>query len=168
MKAETFSMQRIDEYKESGQASALKARDYKDATDLIVLRGGYRSMSSNKEERTSSVRRLTPTECLRLQGFPSDWLDLGDWTDESGKVHKETDTPKYKAIGNSICLPFWQFLARRICAEYERDITMGGLFSGIGGFELVFQRSGAIPLFTCEIEPYCNAVLEKHFPEDDA
>jgi DNA (cytosine-5)-methyltransferase 1 len=125
-------------------------------------------MSSNKEERTSSVRRLTPTECLRLQGFPSDWLDLGDWTDESGKVHKETDTPKYKAIGNSICLPFWQFLARRICAEYERDITMGGLFSGIGGFELVFQRSGAIPLFTCEIEPYCNAVLERHFPEDDA
>ena len=163
MKAETFSMQRIDEYKESGQASALKARDYKDATDLIVLRGGYRNMSSNKEERTSSVRRLTPTECLRLQGFPDDWLDLGDWTDENGKVHKETDTPKYKAIGNSICLPFWQFLARRICAEYERDITMGSLFDGISGFPLVFSRCGAVPIWASEIEPFCIAVSKKHF-----
>ena len=42
------------------------------------------------------VRRLTPLECERLQGFPDGWTDIGEWTDSKGKVHKEsTDSARY-------------------------------------------------------------------------
>lgn len=120
------------------------------------------------EDKTNYiVRRLTPLECERLQNFPDGWTDIGDWTDDNGKVHKEADTPRYKALGNSIALPFWQYLARRIVAQYEHEVTMGSLFSGIGGFELVFSRCGAEPLWSSEIEPFCKAVLEKRFPEGE-
>ena len=54
------------------------------------------------------VRRLTPTECERLQGYPDGWTDIGAWTDTKGKLHKESsDSARYKALGNSIALPFW-------------------------------------------------------------
>lgn len=157
----TYAMQRIGQYKESDQASALKERDHKDATDLVIRGGGYQ-MSDTK----AVVRRLTPVECSRLQGYPDDWCEIGDWTDSNGKVHKDADSPKYKALGNSICLPFWQFMARRICAQYERPITIGSLFDGISGFPLVFSRAGAIPLWSSEIEPFCIAVSKKHFGEE--
>lgn len=41
------------------------------------------------------VRRLTPTECERLQGYPDGWTDLGEWVDSKGKTHKDADTPRY-------------------------------------------------------------------------
>ena len=85
--------------------------------------------------------------------------------DSNGKLHKEADTPKYKALGNSIALPYWKVLARRIAAQYDRDITMGSLFDGIGGFSLAFQHTGATPVWASEIEEFCIAVTKKHFPE---
>ena len=114
------------------------------------------------------VRRLTPLECERLQGFPDYWTDIGDWVDSKGKKHKgDSDAPRYKALGNSISLPFWQFLARRICAQYERDITMGSLFDGIGGFPLAFEKCGAKAVWASEIEEFPIAVTKKHFPEEE-
>ena len=113
------------------------------------------------------VRRLTPLECERLQGFPDGWTDIGEWVDSKGKTHKDADSPRYKALGNSIALPFWQYLARRICAQYERPITMASLFDGIGGFPLVFERCGAKALWASEIEEFPIAVTRKHFPEED-
>lgn len=115
----------------------------------------------------SNVRRLTPLECERLQNFPDGWTDLGDWTDSNGKVHKASDTPRYKALGNSLALPYWQVVARRICAQYDRDITMGSLFDGIGGFPLVFLRCGANPLWASEIEEFPIAVTKKHFGDEE-
>ena len=170
-----FAIQRTDEYKESQVSHTMSARDYKSATDLILMRGGPNGNFERESFHDTNqsidcpaiVRRLTPLECERLQGFPDQWTNIGDWTDEKGKIHKYADTPRYRAVGNSIALPFWQYLARRICAQYERDITMGSLFAGIGGFELVFQRTGAEPIWSCEIEPYCQAVLREHFPEDE-
>lgn len=93
------------------------------------------------------------------------WTDIDDWADSKGKKHKAADSPRYKALGNSIALPFWQYLARRICAQYERDITMGSLFDGIGGFPLVFERCGAKAVWASEIEEFPIAVTKKHFPE---
>ena len=116
---------------------------------------------------TSVVRRLTPMECERLQGYPDGWTDIGDWTDSKGKKRKTTDGPRYKALGNSIALPFWQFLARRICAQYERDVTLGSLFDGIGGFPYVFERCGAKAVWASEIEEFAIAVTKKRFPEED-
>ncbi len=119
--------------------------------------------------RTGSiVRRLTPLECERLQGFPDGWTDIGEWTDSKGKKHKEADSPRYKALGNSIALPFWQWLARRICAQYERNITMASLFDGIGGFPLVFERCGAKAVWASEIEEFPIAVTKRHFPAKEA
>ena len=114
----------------------------------------------------STVRRLTPLECERLQGFPDDWTNIGEWTDTKGKVHKEADCPRYKALGNSIALPFWKVLAKRISAQYDRDITLGSLFDGIGGFPKVFEQiNGAgTARWASEIEEFPIAVTKKHFP----
>lgn len=124
-------------------------------------------MDSDINNMETIVRRLTVTECERLQGFPDGWTDLGEWTDSAGKVHKDADSPKYKALGNSICTPFWLYLARRICAQYERDITIGSLFDGISGFPYVFKKCGAIPIWTSEVEEYCIAVCKKHFGDEE-
>lgn len=158
----TFSFQRIGEYKVSDQAKTLAERDYKDATDLI-LRGGCNELS---EEKTV-VRRLTPLECERLQGFPDGWTDIGEWTDTNGKKHKEADSPRYKALGNSIAIPFWFYLLRRIAAQYERPATLGSLFDGIGGFPLCWERCNGegTAIWASEIEEFPIAVTKLHFPE---
>ena len=65
------------------------------------------------------VRRLTPLECERLQGYPDGWTDIGEWIDSKGKKHKEADSPRYKALGNSIALPPWKWVLKRLCACYE-------------------------------------------------
>lgn len=114
------------------------------------------------------ARRLTPTECERLQGLPDGWTDIGEWTDSKGKLHKESsDSARYKALGNSIALPFWKYLARRIAAQYERDITMGSLFDGIGGFPYAFEKAGAKAVWASEIEEFPIAVTKRRFPEGE-
>lgn len=141
-------------YQATGDMSpSLLARDYKDPPVV--------------KKPKSVVRRLTPKECERLQGFPDDWTDLGEWTDSKGKKHKEADSPRYKALGNSIGLPFWQDLAARIAAQYDRPATLGSLFDGIGGFPLVFERCGGKAVWASEIEEFPIAVTKKHFPEEE-
>ena len=93
------------------------------------------------------------------------WTDIGDWTDTKGKKHKTTDSNRYKAIGNSIALPFWKYLLKRISAEYERDATMASLFDGIGGFPYLWEQingKGSCKWIS-EIEPFCCALTEKRF-----
>lgn len=119
-----------------------------------------------KGEGMNVVRRLTPLECERLQGFPDGWTAIGEWTDTNGKRHKEADAPRYKALGNSIALPFWQELANRIAAELGRPATMASLFDGISGFPLVFQRAGVTPIWASEIEEFPIAVCKRHFGDD--
>lgn len=114
----------------------------------------------------TAVRRLTPLECERLQGFPDGWTDIGEWIDSKGKRRETTDGARYKALGNSIALPFWKVLARRISACYDRDITMGSLFDGIGGFPLAFEHCGGKAIWASEIEDFPIAVTKKHFPEE--
>ena len=168
-----FSMQAIGTYAKADIALALKERDYKSATDLIIEEADA-VQEGEPTVRTSVVRRLTPDECASLQGFPRNWCNIGEWTDSKGKVHKDADSPKYKACGNSIAVGydnsrsgFWCWMARRICAQYERQITMGSLFDGIGGFPLAFQSCGAIPVWASEIEEFPIAVTKKHFPEEE-
>lgn len=120
-----------------------------------------------KNSAATVVRRLTPLECERLQGFPDDWTNIGDWIDSKGKLHKgESDSPRYKALGNSIALPFWQWLAERIAKHLPQGATMASLFDGIGGFPLVFSRCGVRPVWASEIEEFPIAVTKKHFPEE--
>lgn len=109
------------------------------------------------------VRRLTPLECERLQGYPDGWTDIGEWTDSKGNKRQTTDTARYKALGNSIALPFWFWLLRRISAQYERPATLGSLFDGIGGFPLCWERCNGkgTAIWASEIEEFCVAVTKR-------
>jgi len=160
-----MSMQAIGEYKESEKASALKQRDHKDATDLVVSSIRLDNGSASPVAGINRVRRLTPMECERLQGFPDGWTDIGEWVDTKGKKHKEADGPRYKALGNSIALPFWFWLLRRISAQYERPATLGSLFDGIGGFPLCWERCNGkgTAIWASEIEEFPIAVTNRHF-----
>lgn len=115
------------------------------------------------------VRRLTPLECTRLQGYPDGWVDIGDWIDTKGKKHKEADAPKYKALGNSIALPFWKWLCKNIVNQLKKDghtTTMASLFDGIGGFPLCWIEATGNKedvLWISEIEEFPLAVTRHHF-----
>ena len=88
-------MQSFDgEYAVDGTASALKARDYKDATDLVV---------------TYRIRRLTPLECERLQGYPDGWTDIPG----------ASDSARYRALGNSFAIPNAYFVISRCIKEIK-------------------------------------------------
>lgn len=128
----------------------------------------YREDAETYPVQNMVVRRLTPMECERLQGYPDGWTDIGEWMDSKGKRHKDADSPRYKALGNSIALPFWDFLAKRISAQYLRPVTMGSLFDGIGGFPLVFERHNGkgTARWASEIEEFPIAVTKKWFGED--
>ena len=115
------------------------------------------------------VRRLTPGECELLQGFPKGWTDIGEWIDSKGKKHKEADSPRYKALGNSIALPPWKWVLKRLCSCYERDATMASLFDGIGGFPLIWEQingKGSC-LWASEIEEFPMAVTRLRFGGND-
>ena len=80
-----FSRQRVDIFKDGEVTSTQSARQHKDATDL-VLQG---------TDQPRLIRRLTPLECERLQGFPDGWTDIPNASDSS----------RYKALGNSVAIP---------------------------------------------------------------
>lgn len=113
------------------------------------------------------VRRLTPLECERLQGYPDGWTDIGEWRDERGKKHKSSDAARYKALGNSIALPPWKWILKRLCACYERNATMASLFDGIGGFPLIWEETNGKGscLWASEIEEFPIAVTKKRIGE---
>lgn len=90
---------------EGGVASNLMARDYKDARDLI------QEDTMEGQERKYVLRRLTPKECCRLQGFP-DW-----WTDGV----EGSDSAQYKMWGNGIALPCAADVLGRLAKELTGD-----------------------------------------------
>lgn len=127
--------------------------------------GGLSLNLQNVCRVNKAVRRLTPLECERLQGFPDGWTDIGDWVDRKGKKRKTTDSARYKALGNSIALPPWKWVLKRLCAQYERDATMASLFDGIGGFPLIWEQlngKGSC-LWASEIDEFPIAVTKQRF-----
>ncbi|WP_337153226.1 phage N-6-adenine-methyltransferase [Morganella morganii] len=101
-----YRIRSFGEYVESDHASTLKARDHKDSTDLIVTEDG--------------VRRLTPVECERLQGFPDNHTQIS-WR---GKDAADCpDGPRYRAIGNSMAVPVMRWIGERILAALPQEET---------------------------------------------
>ena len=185
----TYQMNGFGDYRAAEVASSCKQRDFKGSTDIVCAvdfrnfresgevngtlqakESGGQSLNLNNTVRQNMVvRRLTPMECERLQGFPDHWTDIGEWTDEKGKKHKDADSPRYKALGNSIALPFWDWMLRRMARYLPEGATLGSLFDGIGGFPLIFERihGKGTARWASEIEPFPIAVTKKHFPEEE-
>ena len=151
-------------------AVCVNGDDVADTLDASYYKGcGERGF----KERTvvadrATVRRLTPLECERLQGYPDGWTDIGDWTDSKGKLHKAADAPRYKALGNSIALPFWDWMLCRMSKYLPTGATMGSLFDGIGGFPLLWERihGAGTARWASEIEEFAIAVTKIRFPEE--
>lgn len=103
------------------------------------------------------VRRLTPLECERLQGFPDGWTDIPG----------ASDTARYKALGNSIALPQWQIIVDNMAKYLPDGATLGSLFDGIGGFPLCWERTHGkgTAIWASEIEKFPIEVTKYHFPE---
>lgn len=182
----TYQMQGFGDYREGDVASSCKQRDFKDSTDLVssvdcrnfteggeingtlqAKESGGQSLNLNNTVRQSMVvRRLTPLECTRLQGFPDGWVDIGDWVDTKGKKHKDADSPKYKALGNSIALPFWRWMFQRMAEYLPEKATLGSLFDGIGGFPKCWEdvHGAGTALWASEIEEFPIAVTKTRFP----
>ena len=92
-----YSRQRVDDFRENGVVSTQSARQHKDATDLVCQKA---------ETYAYLIRRLTPLECERLQGFPDSWTD----------IPSASDSARYKALGNSVAIPCVEFIMGRIAA----------------------------------------------------
>lgn len=179
-----YQMQGFGDYREADVASSCKQRDYKDSTDLVIgidgecnayieQYGTLRAHASGGAEETlmhrMAVRRLTPLECERLQGFPDGWTDIGDYTDSTGKKRKTSDSARYKALGNSIALPFWRWMFGRMAAYLPEGATLGSLFDGIGGFPLCWEdvHGAGTAVWASEIEEFPIAVTKKRFGSEN-
>jgi len=136
------------------KTGSLMASGYSKLGTQEAMNGMY--PVTENEENMKSVRRLTPMECERLQGFPDGWTDIPG----------ASDSARYKALGNSIALPFWKHLAYRF-ADIGDVETIGSLFDGIGGFPLSFEEAGVKTLWTSEIEPFCEKVVGIRFGEEE-
>lgn len=107
-----FSRQRVDVFQENDVVSTESARQYKDATDLVMqpyqqtvgtlgftdhkgINNQYVGEDKCVVEGANLIRRLTPLECERLQGFPDYWTDIPD----------ASDSARYKSLGNSVAIP---------------------------------------------------------------
>jgi site-specific DNA-cytosine methylase len=191
---------------EEGICATLQASDYKDpptacyAVDCrnatedsingALQSNSAHSLNGNNVVRTRYiVRRLTPLECERLQGYPDGWTQIGEvvgydrqvdeqtgeeyvqaiyeYIDDNGKKRKTSDAARYKALGNSIALPPWKWVLKRLCACYERDATMASLFDGIGGFPYLWEQLNGkgTCLWASEIEEFPIAVTKVRIGE---
>lgn len=99
-----WTRQSHSEFIRGGAASALKNRDYKDFTDVV------QEESMEQEQRKYVLRRLTPMECLRLQGLPDWWVDGVNGSDSA----------IYKMAGNGLAISCATFVLGRIAEEMNR------------------------------------------------
>lgn len=127
--------------------------------------GGSETLVVKLKQAGFCVRRLTPLECERLQGFPDGWTDIGNFITTTGKRRTSSDTVRYKALGNSIALPPWRYVLSKLCSQYSHHVTMGSLFDGIGGFPLIWEKLNGKSscLWASEIEEFPIAVTKYHF-----
>lgn len=94
-----FRRQRVDAFTTDEIACTQSARQSKDATDLILHTC---ELMGDKDLPILLIRRLTPLECERLQGFPDGWTDIPG----------ASDSARYKALGNSVAIPCVDFVMK--------------------------------------------------------
>lgn len=106
--------------------STIEVRNDGTANALLTPNGGRAGMGVGAIGWGMQVRRLTPIECERLQGFPDNHTLIG-WR---GKDATECpDGPRYKAIGNSMAVPVMRWIGERIAAALPAE-KMNGDYGG--------------------------------------
>lgn len=100
-----FARQRVDEFRDDEITSTQSARQGKDATDLVL---------DPERQHAQLIRRLTPLECERLQGFPDEWTGIPG----------ASDSARYRALGNSVAVPCVEFIMKSLqaVAAMEADV----------------------------------------------
>ena len=129
-----------------------------DVNGTLQAKEQGQNLNSNNVVRSNmTVRRLTPLECERLQGYPDGWTDIPG----------ASDSARYKALGNSIALPFWRWMLTRMATYLPAGATLGSLFDGIGGFPLIWEEihGKGTARWASEIEKFPIAVTKYHFGE---
>ena len=85
-----------------------------------TVRSEYKSQDHSKSAlliRDARIRRLTPLECERLQGFPDNWTELGvedNWTDKDLDWIEISDTQRYKMCGNAVTVNVVEAVMKRL------------------------------------------------------
>ena len=102
-----YARQRVDQFRDDEIASTESARQHKDATDLVC-----QPTSAWDADCRNLIRRLTPLECERLQGYPDGWTD----------VPGASDSARYKALGNSVAIPCVEHLMQRVAMVITLDL----------------------------------------------
>ena len=102
-----YARQRVDQFRDDEIASTESARQHKDATDLVC-----QPPSTWDTDCRNLIRRLTPLECERLQGYPDGWTD----------VPGASDSARYKALGNSVAIPCVEYLMQRLAMVITLDL----------------------------------------------
>jgi site-specific DNA-cytosine methylase len=109
-----------------------------------------------------AVRRLTPKECERLQGFPDNHT-LIPWR---GKPAEQCpDGPRYKALGNSMAVPCMAWIGSRIAAQDSEPLRYLSVCSGIEAASMAWEPLGWQPAAFAEVEKFPSAVLTHHWPQ---
>ena len=101
---------------EPDMAPTLMAHASHDAP-YIYRKAQTPQIRSDMADGSMTVRRLTPMECERLQGFPDGWTDIS----YKGKPHP-SDTVRYKALGNSMAVPVMRRIGERIIIFDDRSM----------------------------------------------
>jgi site-specific DNA-cytosine methylase len=113
-------------------------------------------------QQLMAVRRLTPRECERLQGFPDDHT-LIPWR---GKSPQDCpDGPRYKALGNSMAVPCMAWIGKRVAAQHEGKVRYLSVCSGIEAASVAWEPLGWEPAAFAEVEKFPSAVLAHHWPQ---
>ena len=85
---------------------------YKVGVGTLKASGGdFGGGSETIVKEGKKIRRLTPIECERLQGFPDNWTQI-EW--RGRPADQCPDAPRYKAIGNSMAVPVMRWIGKRI------------------------------------------------------
>ena len=109
-----------------------------------------------------AVRRLTPKECERLQGFPDNHT-LIPWR---GKPAEQCpDGPRYKALGNSMAVPCMAWIGSRIAAQESEPLRYLSVCSGIEAASMAWEPLGWQPAAFAEVEKFPSAILAHHWPQ---
>ena len=101
-----------------GKAGGGKGALVSDDVSLTLATANMQTIFQREEEGLEGyiVRRLTPTECERLQGFPDGWTDVPDF---DGKPM--SDAQRYKQLGNSMSVPVMRWIGKRILMVDEKE-----------------------------------------------